>query len=92
MLVYTILVHYIAGTKIEMYVMCRSYNATRYGLSKISVQCRFVKVRGDSNAVCKLFMTNLSDFNASDTDSSIIMVAKGDFITLNTDKVYPLVV
>jgi uncharacterized protein (DUF111 family) len=40
------------------------------------------------DAVRKLFLTNLGDFEASDTDSSIIMVAKDDFITLNTDKVY----
>jgi hypothetical protein len=38
--------------------------------------------------VRKIFWTNLGDANGSDTDSSVIMVSEGDFITLDSDKVY----
>jgi hypothetical protein len=62
--------------------------ATRYGVSEITVQCRFVKVRGDSRVVRNLFVRTVGDSDGSDTDSSIIMVAEGDFITLDCDRVY----
>jgi hypothetical protein len=45
-------------------------------------------VRGDSRAVRKLFVRTVGDSDGSDTDSSIIMVAEGDFITLDCDRVY----
>jgi hypothetical protein len=62
--------------------------ATQYGVSEITVQCRFVKVRGDSKVVWRLFVRTVGDSDASNTDSSIIMVAEGDFITLDCDRVY----
>jgi hypothetical protein len=57
-------------------------------LSELTVQCRFVKVRGDLMPVRKIFWTNIGDSNGSDTDSSVIMVSTRDFITLDSDKVY----
>jgi hypothetical protein len=64
------------------------HNAAQYGVSEITVQCRFEKVRGDLTPVMKVFVSNFGDSDASDTDSSVIMVAKGDFITLKNETVY----
>jgi hypothetical protein len=82
------------GTSHHIKMMC-SYggidirlNTVRNYLLEISVQCRFVKVRGDSTVVRKMLCRNASDSDVgSDTNSSIIMVTQGDYITLESDKV-----
>jgi hypothetical protein len=62
------------------------FTTARHGTSEISVQCRFVKVRADSQSVHKVLGSNVS--YVSDTDSSFLMVSEGDFLTLDNDKVY----
>lgn len=64
------------------------FTTARHGTSEIIVQCRFIKVRGDSKLVHKVLSSNPSECYVSDTDSSILMVSEGDFITLDNDKVY----
>jgi hypothetical protein len=62
------------------------YTAVKYGFSELSIQVRFVKVRGDSKVVKKSFKK--AEYNVSDGDSSSIMVSEGDFITLKSNRVY----
>jgi hypothetical protein len=64
------------------------YNAVKYGFSELSIQMRFVKVRGDSNVVKKVVGKVTGDDDSGDSDSSSIMVAEGDFITLESNRVY----
>lgn len=79
------------GSK-TMKIMCSyrgmdiRYTAVKYGFSEVSIQLRFVKVRGDSNVVKKLF--EKGEYDGSDGDSSSIMVSEGDFITLESNRVY----
>jgi hypothetical protein len=63
------------------------FNSVRNGISELSVQCRFLKVRGDSLSVQKVLSGTPSECYVSDTDSSMMMVSEGDFLTLNS-KVY----
>jgi hypothetical protein len=60
------------------------------GMNKVpefSVQCRFVKVRGDSAAVCKLhgIVTNESE---SESESSNIQIEIGDYLNVEGKKAY----
>jgi hypothetical protein len=63
------------------------FSSVQNGQSELSVQCQFSKVRGDSAVVGRMLNTGESE-EVSDTDSSLIMVAQGDYVTLETDKVY----
>jgi hypothetical protein len=49
---------------------------------------RFVKARGDSNAVKKVLGKSTGDYDSCDSDSPSIMVSKGGFITLESNRVY----
>jgi hypothetical protein len=64
------------------------YTAVKYGFSNISIQVRFVKVRGNSMAVNKVLGKIPTDFDCSDSDASSFMVSEGDFITLPSNRVY----
>jgi hypothetical protein len=66
------------------------FNSVKYGVSEISVQCRFVKVRGDSILLKKCFgrIAGECDSSGSDSDSSCMMVSEGDYITLQSERVY----
>jgi hypothetical protein len=43
-------------------------------------------MRGNSKPVQKVF--GMNKCNVSDTDSSVMMVSEGDFLTLDSNKVY----
>jgi hypothetical protein len=64
------------------------FNRVKYGLHELNVQCRFVKVRGDSAIVKQVIGRAVDDGNASDSDSSGIVISSGDYITLEGPRVY----
>jgi hypothetical protein len=57
------------------------------GIPEISVQCRFLKVMGNSSAVSKVHGNIVSDCE-SESESSELNVEVGDFITVQGRKVY----
>jgi hypothetical protein len=64
------------------------FTSSRFGSTELSVQCRFSKVRGDSGVVRKLLGKVVVDGEASDSESSGLVVSEGDYITLEGPKVY----
>jgi hypothetical protein len=64
------------------------YTTVKHGSSVISVQCRFVKVTGQSTIIKQLLGKVVDDSVESDSDSSSIFVSKGNYITLDGPKVY----
>jgi hypothetical protein len=63
------------------------YTVAANGVPELSVQCRFVKVRGDAQAVKKIHGNIVSDCD-SDSGSSSVMIEVGDYITVEGRKVY----
>lgn len=63
------------------------YSVGRNGLPELSVQCRFVKLRGDSMAVCKLHGRNGTE-SESDSESSSLHVEIGDYLHVQGKKAY----
>jgi hypothetical protein len=63
------------------------FNQVRYSVPEISVQCRFIKARGDSEVVKDLIGRKACDGNHSDSESSGVIVAKGDYLTLEGPRV-----
>jgi hypothetical protein len=57
------------------------------GISELSVQCRFLKVQGNSMAVKKVHGNIVSD-SKPESGSSELQVEVGDFITVHGKKVY----
>jgi hypothetical protein len=65
------------------------YSTSMNCVAELSVQCRFVKVRGDSNAVHKIHERIVSDGESqSDSSSSNLQVEVGDYIKVDGRKVY----
>jgi hypothetical protein len=63
-------------------------NSVRNGITELSVQCRFVKVKGDSPVVKRILNKASSNSDGSLDSDSILMVLKGQYLTLDSDKVY----
>jgi hypothetical protein len=57
------------------------FTTSQYDTSKITVQCRFIKVRGDSTIVHKILRLNENCCYVSDTNSSVLMVSEVDVRT-----------
>jgi hypothetical protein len=64
------------------------YNKSKYGVPELSVQCRFIKVNGDSQLLSRLVGSHTREVFVSDSDSSCVGVTEGDYITLPGPKVY----
>jgi hypothetical protein len=64
------------------------FNRVKVGVTEINVQCRFLKVRGDSLIVNQVIGRTVDCSEASDSDSSCVIVSTGDYITLDGPRVY----
>jgi hypothetical protein len=64
------------------------FNQVKVGFTEINVQCRFLKVRGDSLIVNQVIGRTIDVSEASDSDSSCVIVSTGDYITLDGPRVY----
>jgi hypothetical protein len=63
------------------------YSVGRNRVPELSVQCRFVKLRGDSIAVFKLH-SRISNESESDSDSSSLHVEIGNYLHVQGKKAY----
>jgi hypothetical protein len=63
------------------------YSVGRNIVPALLVQCQFVKLRGDSIAVCKLH-GRISNESESDSDSSSLHVEIGDYLHVQGKKAY----
>jgi hypothetical protein len=77
------------GRKRVMKLLCSfrgldfRYTSPRFGVPELSVQCRFVKVRGDSCVLKKLLLCDMgSNDSQCDSDSSELVLCQGDYIKL----------
>jgi hypothetical protein len=64
------------------------FNQVKVGFTEIHVQCRFLKVRSDSLIVNHVIGRTVNVSEASDSDSSCVIVSTGDYITLDGPRVY----
>jgi hypothetical protein len=63
------------------------YNHVDNGLPELNIQCRFVKVPS-SWLLKEIFIGSTSEADQWDSDSSGIIVTKGDYLTLPGPRVY----
>jgi hypothetical protein len=64
------------------------FNRVSVGATEIHVQCRFLKVRGDSLLARQVIGRGGDDGNSSDSESSGLVISSGDYITLEGPRVY----
>jgi hypothetical protein len=64
------------------------FNRVKYGIHELNVQCRFVKVRGGSAIVKQVIGRAVDDGEASNSESSGVVISSGDYITLEGPRVY----